>query len=69
MSFGEYVLSPRIYVSIFDKKAKDANEVKMCKRYERCETVQTKIQLKTKRYKQNKLIFQQYMQNYKTLVF
>ncbi len=53
MLFGEYVWSPRIYVSIFlKKKAKEANEVKMCKRYERCETAWTKRTFKTKRYNQ-----------------
>ena len=39
-----------------------ATVVKMYKRYEHCETARTKGTFKTKRHKQNKFIFQQYMQ-------
>ena len=46
------------------KKAKEANEVKKSKRYERCKTARTKknIQLKQNGAHKFKFIFQQYKQ-------
>ena len=40
----------------------EAAVVKMCQRYENCETARTKGTFKTRRHKQNKSISQKYIQ-------